>query len=146
MTGAESVLLFWHGFLVGYALTCAIEVPAYLGAFASLGWVRRERGALSRRSAIGLALGINLITFPPLWAFALRTPGIGALLLAELAVAGVEGALIFAVVRRRGRHPEGWGSRLAWCGMIAVGVNALSLLVGLLALPLLTSGPTLAVG
>ena len=31
-------------------------------------------------------------------------------------------------------------------GMIALGVNALSLLVGLLALPMLTSGPTVAAG
>jgi hypothetical protein len=67
-------------------------------------------------------------------------------MLAELAVAGPEGALIFGVVRRRGKCPEGWGSRLAWCAMIALGVNALSLLVGLLALPLLTSGPTVAAG
>ena len=144
MFGSESPLLFWHGFLIAFALTCAIEVPAYLGAFAALGWVRRDSGPLTRRSAIALVVAVNLITHPMLWSFALRGPDIGALLLAELAVAGVEAALIFAVVRRRGRHPEGWGSRLAWCIMIAMGVNALSLLVGLLALPLLTSGQTLA--
>lgn len=146
MLGPGSPLLFWHGFLISFVLTCAIEVPAYLGAFAALGWVRRDGGPLTRRSAIAVAVAANLITQPLLWSFALEAPGIGALLLAELAGVGVEGAVIFAVVRRRGKHPEGWGSRLAWCGMIAMGVNALSLLVGLLALPLLTSEPTSAAG
>lgn len=85
MFGPESPLLFWHGFLIAFALTCAIEVPAYLGAFAALGWVRRDSGPLTRRSAIALVVAVNLITHPMLWSFALRGPDIGALLLAELA-------------------------------------------------------------
>jgi hypothetical protein len=40
--------------------------------------------------------------------------GIGALMLAELAVAGAEGALIFGVVRRRGKCPEVGGA--GWRG------------------------------
>ena len=71
MFGPESPLLFWHGFLIAFALTCAIEVPAYLGAFAALGWVRRDSGPLTRRSAIALVVAVNLITHPLLWFFAL---------------------------------------------------------------------------
>jgi hypothetical protein len=144
MGGLHSLILFWNGFLVGLAITCAIEVPAYVGAFAAVGWVRRDRGPLTRRSAIAVAIAVNLITHPLLWLFVQQRSDTGAVLVAELGVALMEGAMIFAVVRRRGRYPEGWVNRLAWCAMIAVGVNALSLLVGLLALPLVTSSPTLA--
>ena len=63
---------------------------------------------------------------------------------AEIVVALVEGGLIFAVVRRRGPYPETWFNRLAWSIMVAVGVNTLSLLVGLVLMPLIT-GQTAAV-
>jgi len=69
MVGSESPLLWWYGFPIAFALTCAIELPAYLGAFASLGWCRR--GALTGRSALGLALTANLISHPLLWALSL---------------------------------------------------------------------------
>ena len=121
MFGPGSPLLFWHGFLIAFTLTCAVEVPPYLGAFAALGWVRRDGGPLTRRSAIALMLA---------GACGRRRRG-------------------RVDLRRRtapGQVSGGLGSRLAWCAMIALGVNALSLLVGLLALPLLTSGPTVAVG
>ena len=118
MVEPGSLLQFWNGFLAWLAITCAIEVPAYFGAFAAVGWVRRRRGALSRWSAVAVAMAVNVITQPFLWSFALRGPDVGSLMLAELAAAAVEAALIFAVVRRRGRYPEGWGNRMAWCAMI----------------------------
>ena len=53
-------------------------------------------------------------------------------------MAVVEGLLVFLVVlRRRGRETP--ASRLKWSLMSAVGVNTLSLLVGLIVLPLIIS-------
>jgi hypothetical protein len=140
-----SPLLAWNGFPVAFVLTCVIEIPAYVGAFSALGWIRPGRGPLSVRSAIALALGVNLVTHPVLWAFALRagSASVGTLL-AELVVAVVEGGLIFAVVRRRGPYPETWSNRLSWSMMVAVGVNTLSLLVGLVAMPLIIAGGSVA--
>jgi hypothetical protein len=140
-----SPLLVWNGFPVAFVLTCVIEIPAYVGAFSALGWIRPGRGPLSVRSAIALALGVNLVTHPVLWAFALRagSASVGTLL-AELVVAVVEGALIFAVVRRRGPYPETWSNRLSWSMMVAIGVNTLSLLVGLVAMPLIIAGGSAA--
>jgi len=146
MVAPWSLVAFWDAFLVGLAITCAVEVPAYLGAFAAVGWVKRDRGPLNRWSAIAKAIVVNVITVPFLWRFVLRGPDPGALLLAVLGVAAIEGALIFAVVRRRGKYPEGRGNRMLWCATIAIGVNALSLLVGLRALPLFTAPPTLVSG
>ena len=89
-------------------------------------------------TALGLALGINLITHPVLWAVSLQLDRTGELLAAELAVGVVEGLLIFLVVRRpRGRDSA--GNRLGWSLMTAVGVNTLSLLVGLVMLPTIVS-------
>ena len=50
MLASESPLLWWYGFPIAFALTCLIELPAYLGAFAALGWCRR--GALTVRSGL----------------------------------------------------------------------------------------------
>jgi len=108
-------------------------LPAYLGAFASLGWCR-PRGALTWRSALGLALAVNLISHPLLWALSLGLDQTAPLVMAEIGVALLEGLLIFAVVQRR-RVGEGKAGRLGWSLLCAVGVNTLSLLVGLLVLP-----------
>jgi len=132
MVGSESPLLWWYGFPIAFALTCMIELPAYLGAFASLGWCRR--GALTGRSALGLALTANLISHPLLWALSLGLDQTAPLVMAEIGVALLEGLLIFAVVQRR-RVGEGKAGRLGWSMLCAVGVNTLSLLVGLLVLP-----------
>lgn len=133
MVGSESPLLWWHGFPIAFALTCAIELPAYLGAFASLGWCR-PRGALTWRSALGLALAVNLISHPLLWTLSLGLDRTAPLVMAEMGVALLEGLLIFTVVQRR-RVGEGKAGRLGWSMLCAVGVNTLSLLVGLLVLP-----------
>jgi hypothetical protein len=137
----DSPLLWWNGFPVAFALTCAIELPVYLLAFAALGWCRSRPSPnrpLTIRTALGLALAVNCITHPVLWALSLRYPQPGRLLIAEIGVALVEGLLVFLVVlRRRGRERP--VSRLKWSLMSAVGVNTLSLLVGLVLLPLMIS-------
>jgi hypothetical protein len=137
----DSPLLWWNGFPVAFVLTCLIELPVYLLAFAALGWCRNRPSPnrpLTIRTALGLALAVNCITHPVLWAASLRQPEPGRLLIAEIGVALIEGLVIFLVVlRRRGRETA--ASRLAWSLMSAVGVNTLSLLVGLVLLPLLIS-------
>jgi hypothetical protein len=133
-----SPLLWWDGFPIAFALTCLIELPAYLLAFATLGWSRGRRSLrrpLTTRSALALALAVNLISHPWLWMIALRLDSIGALILAEFGVAAVEGLLIFTVVVRRPGF-DSVGNRFAWAMLSAAGVNMLSLLVGMLALPL----------
>ena len=78
---------------------------------------------------MALALAVNLITHPMLWAVSLQLGRTDELLAAELAVALVEALLIFVVVRRNlGRDSA--GNRLGWSLMSAVGINTLSLLVG----------------
>jgi len=88
-------------------------------------------------SAVGVGLAVNLITHPVLWTVARQLSGPAELLVAELAVAAVEGLLIFVVVQARRTEDESRFSRLRWSLLIAVGVNTLSLLVGLVVLPLL---------
>ena len=137
----SSPLLWWEGFPVAFVLTCAVELPAYVLAFAALGWCRPRPSPhrpLTVLTALGLALGINLITYPVLWAVSLQLGRTGELLVAELAVALVEALLIFLVVRRR-RGRDSAGNRLGWSVMSAVGINTLSLLVGLVLLPTIVS-------
>ena len=134
-----SPLLWWDGFAVAFVLTCVIELPAYVLAFVTLGWCRLRPSArrpLTVLTALSLALAINFVTHPLFWAVARRLDGPGELLVAELGVAAVEGLLIFAVVQAR-RGDESRASRLRWTLLTAVGVNTLSLLVGLVVLPLL---------
>ena len=141
MVTPDSPLLWWNGFPVAFALTCLIELPVYLLAFAALGWCRARPSRnrpLTIRTALGLALAVNCLTHPVLWAVSLRQLQPTPLLIAELSVAVAEGLLVFLGVLRR----HGWetpASRLKWSLMTAVGVNTLSLLVGLVLLPLLIS-------
>ena len=138
VVGPESPLLWWNGFPVAFALTCVIEMPVYLLAFAALGWCRSRPSPhrpLTIRSALGLALAVNCLTHPMLWAMSLRQAQLGWLLTAELECGPGGGLLIFFVVlRRRGRETP--VSRLSWSMLTALGVNTLSLLVGLVLLPL----------
>ena len=140
MVTPGSPLLWWDGFAVAFVLTCVVELPAYLLTFVTLGWCRvgpSPQRPMTLLSALGVGLAVNLITHPVLWAVARELSGPGELLVAELAVAGVEGLLVFVVVLAR-RGDESRGSRLRWSLLTAVGVNTLSLLVGLVVLPLLT--------
>ena len=136
-----SPLLWWDGFPIAFALTCLIELPAYLMAFAALGWSRGRpspRRPLTTRTTLALALAVNLISHPWLWMVALRLDSTGRLIIAELGVSVVEGLLIFAVVGRRPGY-DTIGNRFGWAMLSAAGVNMLSLLVGMLVLPLIIS-------
>lgn len=137
MLTPPSPLLWWDGFPVAFMLTCAIELPAYVLAFAALGWCRSQPSVhrpLTVWTALALALAVNLVTHPLLWAVSLQLGRTGELLVAELALAVIEALLIFLVVRRR-RGRDSAANRLGWSLMTAVGVNTLSLLVGLVLLP-----------
>jgi hypothetical protein len=137
MVGPDSPLLSWYGFPIAFLLTCAIEVPAYLAAFWSLGWCRTrpsEYRPLTIRAALALTLLVNLISHPLLWIAAQRYDRIGQLIIAETCVAFLEGLLIFAVISRR-PGTESRLNRLGWSLLTALGVNTLSLLVGLITLP-----------
>ncbi len=136
-----SPLLWWDGFLIAFALTCLIELPAYLMAFAALGWSRPRpspRRPLTTRTALALALAVNLISHPLFWMIALRLDSTGNLIIAELGVSVVEGLLIFAVIVRRPGY-DTVGNRFGWAMLSAAGVNMLSLMVGMLVLPLMIS-------
>jgi Kef-type K+ transport system membrane component KefB len=139
MLAPDSPLLRWHGFPIALLLTCAIEVPAYLAAFWALGWSRSRPSLfrpLTTRTALALGLAVNLISHPVLWMISLRYGRTGQLIIAESCVAVIEGLLIFAVVALR-EGTETRQSRLGWSLLTALGVNALSLLVGLITLPAL---------
>ena len=82
-------------------------------------------------AGLGLALAVNLITHPLLWWLALGFEQPQQLIMAELGVAVLEGLLIFAVIRHR-PGLDSLVNRLAWSLMTAIGVNTLSLLIGLL--------------
>jgi fucose 4-O-acetylase-like acetyltransferase len=136
MLGPESALLSWYGFPIAL-LICAIEVPAYLAAFWALGWCRSRPSAyrpLTVRTALALSLVVNLISQPLLWTASLRYARTGQMISAEMCVALVEGLLIFAVVSLR-PSTESRFSRLGWSLLTALGVNTLSLLVGLIMMP-----------
>jgi hypothetical protein len=67
--------LSWYGFPIAFLLACAIEVPAYLAAFWSVGWCRSRPSAyrpLTMRTALALSLLLNLISHPLLWMASLR--------------------------------------------------------------------------
>ena len=95
---------------------------------------RRPDRSLSLLTGLGLALAVNLITHPLLWWLALDFDRPLELIMAELVVALVEGLVIFAVVRHR-RGSDSLVNRFGWSMMAAFGVNALSLLLGLLIMP-----------
>jgi hypothetical protein len=138
----ESPLRWWFGFPMALLLTCVIEVPAYLGAFWTLGWCRSRPSPfrpLTTRSALALALAVNLISHPLLWMISLRHDRTGQLITAEMCVAVIEGMLIFAVVALR-PGTDTRLSRLGWSLLTALGVNTLSLLIGMISLPAILNG------
>lgn len=142
MLPPDSPLLWWSGYPIAFLLTCLIEIPAYLAAFSTLGWWRRPpdpRRPLTLRAAGMLALGVNLLTHPVLWMVALRLSTIVELMLAEFVVAVMEGAIIFAIVVYR-RGGDSRTNRFGWAMLISLGVNTLSLLVGLVTLPAIING------
>jgi hypothetical protein len=130
------VLSWWDGFLPAFVLTFAIELPAYLFGWASLGWLRRRAGAPLRPGpAIGLVLLLNLVTHPLLWLAAGAAPGL--VVIFELIVVAVEGAIVAVLMRRRLRPRRGSRAAPAWAWLVALGANAISVLAGLVVLRLL---------
>ena len=132
--GTEA-LRFGGGFVPAFVLTWLIESIVYLLAFGSRGWLATGSGLTIGRTLL-LVLGVNLATHPLLWWFTSSNAGIGPLVLAETVAVLIEGAIIGLALRERGRDaPDRW----AWAFLAAVLANAVSLLVGLLALgPLLS--------
>jgi len=133
----DSLLRWWYGFPIALVLTSVIEVPAYLAAFWTLGWCRTRPSPfrpLTTRSALALALAVNLISHPLLWTISLRYNRTGQQITAETCVAVIEGMLIFAVVALR-PGTDTRLSRLGWSLITALGVNTLSLLIGLITMP-----------
>ena len=119
------------GYLPAFALTCVIEAIAYLAAFSALGYsADGPRGRLTRSHAVLLVLTVNLVTHPLLWWFASSTGSFGGVLLAEVAVVGVEGTIVALVIRGE------W----LWAYLAATLANAVSFLVGLLLLEPILSG------
>jgi hypothetical protein len=134
---ADSPLRWWDGFPVAFALTCVIELPTYLLALGSLGWLGRRgdpERPLSRLAALALGFAVNLITHPVLWAVSHQLRTTNSLLLAEVGVVVVEGLLIFLVAVRLGLEDRP-STLVAWALLAAVGANALSLAVGLAVMP-----------
>lgn len=116
-------------YLVAFALTIAIEVPAYLLGLVALhriGPPDGKRRRLSWLAAVLLVILLNLLTHPALWwLFSAgyewtRLPA--ALPLAEVIVALLEGLLLFAVLRRDA----------GWLLLVAVGANAASYGTGMI--------------
>ncbi|MFB4318680.1 hypothetical protein [Actinomadura sp. 21ATH] len=108
------------GYPAALALTLAVELPVYAVALRALLGVRAA-------AALAMAAGINLVTHPVVW----LTLGAAArfhggyeivLLPVEIAAWLTEAAILYALLRRRGRDLAG----------VAVAANAASFLAGLL--------------
>jgi hypothetical protein len=101
--------------LVAFGLTVAVEAPVYL-----LGLVGLHLATWRR--AVALAIGVNVVTHPMLWAFLTWYRSPGAYVAAELAVVVAEAALLRLAVHRD------LGALLA----LSLAANTTSVLVGLL--------------
>lgn len=101
--------------LAALGLTVAVELPLYV---LGLGVLRLASPA----RAVVLGVGVNLLTHPVLWCALAPDPTAAPTILAEVVVCLVEAAVMWLAVRRDG----------ALLVLLAVGVNAASLGVGLL--------------
>lgn len=113
-------LLVAGGYPLALLLTLALEVPVYVAALRTLGETSTVRCLL-------LSCAVNLVSHPLLWTLAAGRPGLGWLLGLEAAVVLSETAMVWLVVRRM----------VGWVLLAALGANAWSLAVGLVALPLM---------
>jgi hypothetical protein len=100
--------------LAAFGLTVAVELPWYVGGLIALG--------LRLWAALALAVAVNVCTHPVLWCVLAPHPTLAHTLLAEVVVTVAEAGLLAAAVRRE----------LAVLGVLSLGANASSLLVGLL--------------
>lgn len=105
--------------LNAFVWTCAIEIPIYA-------WCMRGYFAASR-TAVAVALGLQLATQPLLWEFTARTAGDRAdLLLAELIAVVVEAAILYGTIRWQGRGQP----RVRTVLWVAAVANSTSLVFG----------------
>jgi hypothetical protein len=95
------VLNWWGGWLPAFVLTCVIELAVYLLMLELFGLVGRELGQLRPGRVALLVLGLNAVTHPAFWAVALRLHSTVGVLVGEVVVSLVEGALLWLVLRRR---------------------------------------------
>lgn len=106
-------------YLTALGLTLAVEVPLYTAAL-TWGW------AVPWRRAVATAVGVNLVTHPPLWwllvSLTERPSYPWIMVVAEAAVALAEWLLLAAWLRRRD----------PLLLVLSVGVNAASVLAGLI--------------
>jgi hypothetical protein len=129
------------GWLAGFGLTLAVELPCYLLGALALGWVatgttegpsrvrERVRPRVPVATFLLVVVAVDLVTHPVLWVTSAQWTSVGDLLRGELVVVLVEGVLI-AVLLRRGRRRRDLG----WTLLLALAANAASVLVGLLVL------------
>jgi hypothetical protein len=101
--------------LVAFGLTLAVELPWYVGGLVALVGLRLW-------SALVLAVTVNVCTHPVLWWVLAPHPTLAHTLLAEVAVIVAEAALLAAAIRRE----------FAVLGLLSLGANTSSLLIGLL--------------
>jgi len=97
-------------------LTLAVEVPLYTAALTLL----RLAGAWR---AVALAVLVNLVTHPALWLFLAPHPSAARLWPAEAAATAIEAIILIKAINRD----------KGLLAIIAVGANASSLAIGLLA-------------
>ncbi|GAA4244262.1 hypothetical protein [Dactylosporangium darangshiense] len=97
-------------------LTLAVEVPLYTAALTLL----RLAGAWR---AAALAVLVNLVTHPALWLFLAPHPSAARLWSAEAVATAIEAAILIKAINRD----------KTVLAVIAVGANASSLAIGLLA-------------
>ncbi|WP_432833182.1 hypothetical protein [Dactylosporangium sp. CA-092794] len=97
-------------------LTLAVEVPLYTAALVAL------RLATLRRAVL-LGAVVNLVTHPALWLFLAPHPDALRLWTAEGLATGIEALILIKAINRD----------KALLAVVAVGANASSLLIGLIA-------------
>jgi len=101
--------------LAAFGLTLAVELPWYVGGLVALVRVRWW-------TALGLGVVVNAVTHPVLWWVLAPAPTLLQTAFAEAVVVLAEAALLAVALRRD----------LVVLGLLSLGANASSVLVGLL--------------
>jgi len=101
--------------LAAFGLTLAVELPWYLAGLVALVRVRWWL-------ALGLGVAVNALTHPLLWWVLAPAPTLLQIALAEVVVVLAEAALLAVALRRD----------VVVLGLLSLGANASSVLVGLL--------------
>lgn len=101
--------------MAAFGLTLAVELPWYLAGLVALVRVRWWL-------ALGLGVAVNALTHPLLWWVLAPAPTLLQIALAEVVVVLAEAALLAVALRRD----------VVVLGLLSLGANASSVLVGLL--------------